>query len=218
MRPIDLAHGPAAFTTSGVAMLPREVWTSATRLPVEANAGHLGFADDLHALGLRALGEAHRHAVRIGHAVGGAIGRALDAGHVEAGRQRLRLGRGEPLHVDAARLLQLHVLAGRWRRARPSTAGRGSRPGGSRSACRPPLRTAPSSRSTRSTGRCWPDARTGGARRRRSCRSSRWPAAPRARSGRRWSGRAGRGARPRCTPMHPPPTMTASAVCFMRAI
>ena len=70
MRPIDFAHGPAAFTRIGVEMLPFEVRTSATRFAVQANAIELDLANDLDALLLRALREPHRHAIRIGHAIG----------------------------------------------------------------------------------------------------------------------------------------------------
>ena len=77
---------------------------------VQANAGDLGVTNHLCALRLRALGKAHGHAVWVGHAVSGAVGRALHAGHIETGRQRLGLGGGKPLHVHAARLLQLDVL------------------------------------------------------------------------------------------------------------
>ena len=77
---------------------------------VEANATDFSLANDLDASGLRALRKAHGHAVGIGDAIGSAEGRAFHARDVETGRQRLGLGGGEPLHIDAARLLELDVL------------------------------------------------------------------------------------------------------------
>ncbi len=79
-------------------------------MAVQPRAGDFAVADDLHAERLRALRKSHRHAVRIGDAVGRAIGRALDAGEIEAGRQLARLVVRHPSHIDAVLLLQRDVL------------------------------------------------------------------------------------------------------------
>ena len=91
-------------------MSPFDVRTSVRRCPVELRARDFAFANDLDALGLRALRESHRDAVRIGDAVRRAIGRALDAGEIEAGRELARFVLRHPAHVDAVLLLQRDVL------------------------------------------------------------------------------------------------------------
>jgi ribosomal protein S3 len=66
---------------------------------IQANAIEFNLANDLDALLLRPLREPHRHAIRIGHAIGRAIGGALDAGEIEPRRQRARFVQRQQGHA-----------------------------------------------------------------------------------------------------------------------
>ena len=101
--------GPAALTTSGVAMRPALVCTWCTRPPDKSDPRHLGAAHNLDAALLRRARESHRHAIGIGDPVASAEGRGENAVHGDAWRASRGVCRCEPVDVDAVRPLQLHV-------------------------------------------------------------------------------------------------------------
>ena len=140
MRPIDLAHGPAALTTSGVLMSPFEVRTSATRPP--ASRMPVTSVSRTISTPLACAPCAKPIVTPLGSATPSAAQKVAPRTPVTSSPG----ASAPPPPATATARPRRGGAAGprssrtrpRWR---PSTAGRGSRPGGSRSACRPPPRS-----------------------------------------------------------------------------